>query len=508
MAATDANLGLVFSGDSAVSPFIHAFTRDFVSPLVHDARNNNASILGLIPRSTKYVGGRGIRERVKFGRNPRQFTGVGDSGKFPDPGQRKVRWYGYRGRNQFGRFILSGKLMRAIGNGAADIDPLAEEMGDFLDDYMLDRARQLYSDGSGRLCEINEGSLGAATDATITMQLNQNLATGQGAPGASATGMPDEAPTRRLLPGMYVLIVTAGGLPRCICEVHSIIDADEARLIFRAGATDITDMSTIIPGDWVVKTGSLDNSSNAQMVANSAFKHEPMGLMGIIGYAGPLDGTGPTAEVGADFAGGLIEGGASGAEAAWQWGITDAFASTSTNFFQGLACLSGAAGWSGDMTFNQGVVLHNSGTLRTPTENLIQRAVSSYEERNSAQVDFWVSSYGVKDTYSETLTGEKRFVNTLDLKGGWSRMLVAPGGAPWMVDREAPHNLMLGCSLETGGFMQWVTEELSWASEQGANIWQYLQDTDIYQARTVEEMNIGVGVRDRCGLQIKDLEET
>lgn len=504
MAATDAGLGLGFSSSSAQASFLHFLTRDYVSNVIHDTRNNNARILSLIPESTKYVGGRHIRERAMYGRNPRQFNAVGDNGKFPDPGQRRMAWYAYRGRQQFGRFILDGKLVRAMSNGAGDVSAMEMEIQQFLDDYELDRARMLYSDGSGRLCEINEvGS--AVAEQQFTLRINQDIGTGLGAPGASATGMANEPPTRWLTPEMRVLIVTAAGAPKAICNVKSVDDSTQATLTFLAGASGVTDLSTVAVGDWIVKTGSTDNSSNAQMIQNSAFRSEPMGLMGILGYGGPLDGTGRAAEVGADFAGGGIEGTDNGA---FQWGGTDDRTTTTGNYFQGLACLSTAAGWNSDLVFNQGVVNHNSGSVRTPSENLLMQIIDEVEERNSAEIMVWLSSYAAKRVYSSQLTGEKRYVNTTTLPGGWNRLMVGPGGIPWLVDRLFPKNNILGLSLEQGGFTNWLTEPLSWATEQGANIWQYLQDMDRYQARTVEESTLGVGVRDRCGVRIMDIEES
>ena len=82
MAATDANLGQFWGGDSGTAPYLHYMMSDFVSPIINDARNNATKVLSLIPKSNKYFGGKFIKERVKFGRNPRQFNAVGDDGNF------------------------------------------------------------------------------------------------------------------------------------------------------------------------------------------------------------------------------------------------------------------------------------------------------------------------------------------------------------------------------------------------------------------------------------------
>lgn len=505
MAATDANLGQFWGGDSGTAPYLHFMMSDYVTPLIHDARNNQTKVLSLIPKSNKYFGGKFIKERVKYGRNPRQFNAVGDDGNFPDPGQRKMRWYTYRSRQQFARFILQGKLVRAAQRDAmATVDPIADDMDDFLEDYLVDKARQMYSDGTGRLCEIAEAGT-AATTQTITMRVNQDIATGLGHPGATTSGCPNQRPVQYLQPGMRVLIVTSAGTPRCIATINSIVSDTEAELIFVAAPSG-ADFSAagVAIGDWVVKTGSSDVSSASRILSNSAFKNEPMGLMGILGYNGVLDGNGPATEV-ASAPGTSLE--SASPYVAYEWSGTDYQAQTNPYYFQGLAAHSSAVGWDSELGFNQGVLVNNAGVPRIPSESLFMRALSTLKETNNAEVNLWLSSYGVRDTYAENLVGEKRYNDTLNLKGGWDPALVGPAGIPWVVDKDCWHNTCLGLALETGGFQQWTIEDLSWASEKGANIWQYLQDQDKYQARMVEDYQIGVGVRNRTGIRILDLLE-
>ena len=78
---------------------------------------------------------------------------------------------------------------------------------------------------------------------------------------------------------------------------------------------------------------------------------------------------------------------------------------------------------------------------------------------------------------------------------------------PWVTDLRCWHNRAYFMALDDGGFMQHVEEPLTWATEQGANVWQYLENDDIYQGRMVESFNFGVGVRNRCGGVMVDLLE-
>lgn len=515
MAATDANLGLVWGGTAGVAPFLHFMMSDYFSPTINDARNNAATVLSVIPQNTKFLGGKFIVERVKFGRNPRQFNAVGEDGRFPDPGQRKMRVYAYRSRQQFARFIIQGKLMRAATRDqAVDIDPVMDDLDAFLDDYLVDKARQMYSDGSGRLCEIAEIGA-AATSQTFTMRINQDAGTGLSAPGASVTGAVDQPPTMYLEQGMRVLIVSALGVAKCVATVTTVDNSTEATLAFVTAVvsgTQFSDCNTVgvAVGDWVVKTGTstADSSTfltNARALADSAFKNEPMGLPGILGYLGPNDGTGPASEVASDPASALE--GSSANYTAYSWSGTDAPLIANSGYFQGLPANSSSIGWDSEMSFNQGVVLHNSGTRRAPADSMMMRALDTLETANNARVGLWLSNHAIQTTYAESLAGEKRYNDTLELKGGWSRALVGPAGIPWVKDRLCLHNTIFGLSLEDGDFQQYIVEPLSWASEQGAPIWMYLQDHDKYQARLVEDYTVGIGVRNRCGMRILDVLE-
>lgn len=511
MAATDSGVGqLAWGATTSAAPYLHALMTDYFTPVIHNARNNQAAVLSLIPKDSRFFGGKFIIEPVEFGRNHKSFNAVGDDGRFPDPGVDKARIYAYRSRQQFGRFIIGGKLLRAAGyEPTRYVDPIQRTTKRWTEDYLVDKARQMWSDGSGRLAEVSV-TPGAGSPVQMTLRVNQDIATGMGAPGASASGAPDWPPTMYLAVGMRVAFVTSGGTFRCIGEVTSIDSSTLATFMFVLAIAAGADFNAcgVVATDWIVKIGNATaGMTNALALQDSAFKNEPMGLGGILGYAGVLDGHGPAAEVGADLTAASLESAAAG-YTAYTWSGTDAPGLTTKNFFQGLAALSTAPGWEGDLTFNQGLILHNSGSIRTPTENLIQRAYSALRKLNNARINVLVSSYELRDTFAETLLGEKRYVNTVDMKGGWDSMLPGPEGIPWVCDLWAPHNQLTGLSLEDGGFLQYIIEPLSWATEEGANIWQYLQDYDRYQARLVEDYNVGIGVRNRCGFRILDLRES
>lgn len=477
---TDSGLGVQWSGDVNLAPYLHFLVTDFFSAQLNDARNNAATLLSLMPSDSQSISGKFVIEPVKFGRNMDAFNSVREGGKFPDPKFTKSRIYAYRSRHQFTRFKMDGFLLRSANSDMTRyIDPLVDVLADFHDDWVIDTNRKMHSDGSGRIAEIASGT----ASATQTVRLNQDIET-LGGLGATAPDMPATlffTPDTR-----YMIVDPTGATVRGIVNLDSI-DSD-TQVTFDASVTTTT-------GDWIVKC-SNDDSTAASQVLSSAFRTEPMGIGGIFSASGVLDGHGPATEVAT-----------AGAQQAYTWSGTDDYATTNAYYFQGIPANVAATGWTSELTFNQAVVFHNSGVPRPVTEELIQIACSDTEERNNAMVEMFLSGYRMRDSYAVSLLGEKRYVNTVELKGGWSPAIVGPMGIPWAVDRWCYRNRLYGLALRTGGFKQHVKAQLQWATYQGSPVWTYLEDDDFYQARMVESYNNGVGVRDRAGFVLGDLQE-
>lgn len=498
MAVTESGLGLTWDTDAANAPALHFLMTDFFGSRLHDARNNSAGILSVVLDSSQKVSGKFYREPVKFGRNPNGFNFVREGGKFPDPKANKAREYFVRTRTQFHRFVVQGKLLRsARGDVTRYVDPLSDMMADQMDDYLVDMARIMYSDGSGRVGEFVSGA--AATSGTLTVRSNQDVLTGHGSGASASTSAPDEPATHYFEVGGRYMVVSGTGTIRYVFEVDSIDNATQmqATTIGSYSGTNLNGGSSTT-GDWIVK---CSNDDSGLSVNSSALRAEPVGLGGIFGSLGIFDGNGPSLPVGETAWTGT-------SSLAYGYGGTDLYSVTDQYWFQGLPANASAAGWEGDLTFNQAVISQNGGTPRAPTESLFQRFYSTIRDTNNAMPDMIVSRSEVRDTYAETMLPDKRYNDTLNLKGGWDSALAGPSGKPWVTDIRCQHNRAYLLSLADGGWTQLVEEPLGWASEQDSNVWQYLQDDDIYQARMVESMNFMVGVRNRCGGLILDLLES
>ena len=94
----------------------------------------------------------------------------------------------------------------------------------------------------------------------------------------------------------------------------------------------------------------------------------------------------------------------------------------------------------------------DTGSITAPTsltEELMQDAASKAEE-NEGELGLIVCSYALRDSYAKLLTPDKRFVNTLDLKGGFKGLSFSSGGdIPMIADTDCPPYYMYFIDLST-----------------------------------------------------------
>lgn len=462
MPITDSGLGTTWSG--AAASFLTALVTDDYQDRLNDARNNSCPILGLIPSTSNRVSGKYIVEPVMFGRNKSAFNNVREGGKLPDPGTTSALLYAYRTRPLFARMLVDGALLRATNkDDVAFIDAVDRDMQSMSDDMAVDFARQIaQGDGSGRLCEVS-GTSGADL---VDIRLSQSIE------GVSTC---TTLPTQYLDVGDRLAVVSNAGVMRGAKTILAISNEvagppSSARLQLSGGAFPVG----TVAGDWIVKCSSLSPT-----IQDSAFRTEWMGLSGIFSDDGVLDGNG----VATLPAGALSYVG------------TDDFTGTVAANFQGVPV-------SGN-SWNRAIVMSGGGVLRPLTEGLLQLAFSRVEKQNNGRVDMLWSNYGVYDNFSIGLLGEKRYNNTTELRAGWT--VVDYRGKPWYVDRNCLENQLFLLGLDGGGFQQHVNTPFQPLDPYGPH-WMRLPDEDKYQAPWVMQGNFGVGIRERVGGRIVDLQ--
>lgn len=133
--------------------------------------------------------------------------------------------------------------------------------------------------------------------------------------------------------------------------------------------------------------------------------------------------------------------------------------------------------------------LGNSGTLRPLTLGLIQNILTLCEKADG-KISLILTSFDLRDTYAALLVADKRFVNTLELDGGWKALEY--NGIPIVADVDAEANRMYFMDESTHKIYR--MSDFEWMDRDGA-ILSRVSNKDSYEATLYAYMNLGV---DNC----------
>ena len=409
---TFATGGVVYASGQ---PYYDNILTNFFLQLLPDARNESSVLLGMIEKTGKTpVSGRYLVWPVLWGRN----TGVGSvgyRGAIPTPGTRNASTATAISRPGMATIELDGDTIRhGKTNGGAYAEAVKLEMEGVIKDIMIDRARQVHNDGSGRIAEV-----ATASTNSVTVKVNSSI---EGASTTNAAGTLDQY----FEIGERVAFITAGGTIRTAYATQAAyvqaiaVSGSTVTITFTdtpgGSAANFAGGNGIAADDWIVRCSADSFTSSAYQ--DSAFKGEIMGIGGIYSDIGPINGLG-----------------VSGSQQSGAFSYT----STSTANFQGVACATNP--------WNQGIVLDSSGAGNRPlTEALMQQAVSDAERINNANITMLLSSYPTYDSYVALLTPDKRYQNTTDLKGGHTTLSF--NGLPYVKDRFCYQNRIYFLGLD------------------------------------------------------------
>ena len=118
----------------------------------------------------------------------------------------------------------------------------------------------------------------------------------------------------------------------------------------------------------------------------------------------------------------------------------------------------------------------NGGVNRDMTLDLIQEAITAVE-KNGGQVKMILSDPEMRDAYAALVVADKRFVNTLDLDGGFKGLEYS--GLPWVSDRDCPPNTVFFIDTDHLQIMQ--MSDWDWMDEDGA-VLSRVSGYDAYEA--------------------------
>lgn len=118
----------------------------------------------------------------------------------------------------------------------------------------------------------------------------------------------------------------------------------------------------------------------------------------------------------------------------------------------------------------------NGGTNRDITLDLIQEGVTAVE-KNGDTVNLIMSGPDLRDAYAALLVADKRFVNTLDLDGGFKALEYS--GIPWVSDVDVQPNTIFFLNTDRLFIMQ--MGDWDWMDDDGA-VLSRVTNADAYEA--------------------------
>lgn len=116
----------------------------------------------------------------------------------------------------------------------------------------------------------------------------------------------------------------------------------------------------------------------------------------------------------------------------------------------------------------------------------IQNMIDQAEIMAGSDINFLMASYGVRRAYQELLQSTKRYVNTLELKGGWKALDY--NGIGLVADKYAPAGTIHGLSTEN--FKLYEMSDWDWMEKDGA-VLSRVTDRAAYEATLVKYADLG-----------------
>jgi hypothetical protein len=144
-------------------------------------------------------------------------------------------------------------------------------------------------------------------------------------------------------------------------------------------------------------------------------------------------------------------------------------------------------------------VMGNGGVDRPLNLPMLQEIEDQLDIDADAVPSIWLGAHAQRRAYVNLLESNKRFVNNMDLDGGFKA--VSFNDVPWVVDKDCPDGLLYG--LDESQFRIFQQGDWFWLSKDNS-ILSRLDDYDIYQATLAWYSEMATSNRKR-GLVIEDL---
>lgn len=426
------------SGFDASKPFDTVLKEFYLGP-IRDQLNSSTVLMSRLMKNEADVSGKQVNLPLQTKRN----EGVGarsENQTLPTSGNQGYEISQFAVKYLYGRISITGPVIAASRTDkGAFTRALDSEIQGMTRDFKHDINRQLYGDGSGVLGVVTEDH-GTATSSTVRQYGD--------IPNVGAN-------LKFFAPGMNVIEIDSA---TAIRQANTVSSVD-------IGAKDVTFGTALIDTSDMFARG--EHISNG----DDSFLKEMMGLLGIcVGSPQTL-----VSDSGVDTSKHSPEHGTG----ASQYDILSAVDGSVTSL-QGVT----------DDGIWRPQVVHNSGVAQNLSTDLMQQALDLAEEIGQGDPSIILTSYGCRAAYLDLLVADKRFVNTMELDGGFKALEY--NGIPLVADKDCTAGHMY--FVDESAMSIYRSSDFFWLDRDGS-VLHRLDDKDAYQATMAYYAELGTSRR-------------
>ena len=453
-----ADVDLTSAGGSQNLTGFNEVLKEFYLGPVREQLNSDTILMQRLQRDTESVSGRQIRIPVHVARNE-GIGAVAEGGLLPDPGAQAYKELTFKVKYHYGRILLTGPVIFASADDKGSfIRALDSEVKGLVDDLKHDVNRQMFSDGSGIIATVDGGSSGSAATTEIFHNYGDFHGEGEN--------------LKHIRPGqLYASIdVSSGELDDHDLEVSSVDVASKVvtftNTISGAGLDDgcnaivrRTTGTGIAAAAWSATNGA----------PHTSYVKELMGLLGIC-HGSPVYSAG-SAYAKTDFI------------PSTAWTVLDPDTPGTLATYAGLQNLTHDLWEPQSVTAETGTSTKVAGL---PDLTEMQTLLDLMMEFGQSKPSLILTTYKQRQNYFDQLKTNKRYVNTLELDGGWTALEF--NGIPLVADKDCIPGTMF--MLDEDQLALFQENDLSWMDRDG-NMFHRLQDKDAFQATMFKYYEMG-----------------
>lgn len=452
----------------------------FYLPAIQEQLNHDTILADKIETNEEDVSGKNFTIECHYGRSGGHGARA-DGGTMPTARYQKYKTMKVPMRYNYGRVNFTGPTIAATrdekGAYARVID---SEITGIVRDVKVDINRQLWGCGYGIIARWSSGNTNTAAATTIYLQkaYRNNAAEPDGAFGSTFGakyfedhGWVNGADITFTSNKCAAIAIDTGSTVEWTTADRTTSKTQDS--VSNPASSQMT--NAMIAGDFFIRISNLSAVTATAAGTLDAAREEMVGLRGIVTNT-DLD------------------------DIAFQDGTGGGFSSTYTDPLQGLAV--GTYSW-----WKAQVDAHPSGRYagqRALTLNLMQTMFDNIEEKAGKDYgpDMILTARPVRREYLDLCQADRRYVNTMELDGGWKA--IDYNGVPFTVDNDAIDGEIYFLTLKE--FAIFRMSDYDWMDRDGA-ILHRISNQDAYDAILYRYAELGCRRRNNQGV-ICDLSYT